>query len=362
MLLITDPDVKQVLRVENIIDDMERAFAEEARGIAVNRPRTRYKVPPDRDSDGYMANIIPGAVPSSGVAALRYDSIVVRERVVDGLKRMDYPYPARRSWGFVLLFSLEDAQPLAIIHDFSLSSIRVGATTGVATRALSREDSRVVGLFGSGNEAEQNLAAICAVRDVREVRVYSVTKEHRERFAMEMTGKLDVQVRPVDNARAVVEGADIVMCATNASAPVFDGEWLVPGQFVTTIVNSDGVHSRTEADATTFLRADLIVLNNRQTSLTNQQREMLDLIDEGKISWDNICELGQVLIGENPGRKNDDEIIYYKSNTGVGIQFAAAGAVIYEECKKKGIGRELPTEWFGADLGEWLDKGYSPSP
>ena len=66
MLLITDPDVKQVLRVEDIIDDMERAFAEEARGVAVNKPRTRYKVPPDRDSDGYMANIIPGAVPSSG--------------------------------------------------------------------------------------------------------------------------------------------------------------------------------------------------------------------------------------------------------------------------------------------------------
>ena len=104
------------------------------------------------------------------------------------------------------------------------------------------------------------------------------------------------------------------------------------------------------------------MLNNRETSLTNQQREMLDLIDEGKIGWDKICELGQVLIGENPGRKSDDEIIYYKSNTGVGIQFAAAGAVIYEECKKKGLGRELPTEWFGADLGEWLDKGYSPSP
>jgi len=131
---------------------------------------------------------------------------------------------------------------------------------------------------------------------------------------------------------------------------------------VTTIVNTDGVHRRTEADSATFTRADLIVLNNKETSLHNQQREMLDLIDEGQIGWDKICELGQVLIGENPGRKSADDLIYYKSNTGVGIQFAAAGAVIYEECKKRGLGRELPTEWFGADLGEWLDKGYSPSP
>lgn len=362
MLLITDPEVKEVLRVEDIIDDMERAFAEEARGVAVNKPRVRYKVPPDTDSDGYMANIIPGAVPSSGVAALRYDSMVVRERVVAGTKRMDYPYPARRSWGFVLLFSLETGEPLALIHDFSLSSIRVGATTGVAVRALSRKDSQVVGLFGSGNEAEQNLAAICAVRDIREVRVFSVTREHRERFAMEMTGKLDLRVRAVDNARTIVEEADIIMCATNASDPVFDGNWLQPGQMVTTIVNTDGVHRRTEADATTFAKADLIVINNKETSLTNQQREMLDLIDDGTISWDKICELGEVLVGNNPGRKNDDDIVYYKSNTGVGIQFAAAGAVILEACKKKGLGRELPAEWFGADLGEWLDKGFSPSP
>lgn len=152
------------------------------------------------------------------------------------------------------------------------------------------------------------------------------------------------------------------MCATNASHPVFDGDWLAPGQFVATIVNSDGVHRRTEADPITFTRADLIVINNRETALHNQQREMLDLIDEGRIGWDRICELGQILIGGNPGRKSAEDIIYYKSNTGVGIQFAAAGAVIYEACKEKGLGRELPTSWFGADVGEWLDKGFMPSP
>ena len=96
--------------MRDCIDAMERAFAEEARGIAVNRPRTRYKVPPDLDKPGYMANIIPGAVPSSGVAALRYDSTIVQERVVAGTKRMDFPAPLKRSWGFVLLFSLETGE------------------------------------------------------------------------------------------------------------------------------------------------------------------------------------------------------------------------------------------------------------
>ena len=362
MLLITDPEVKRVLNMGDCIEAMERAFAEEARGIAVNKPRTRYKVPPDLDKPGYMANIIPGAVPSSGVAALRYDSTIVQERVFAGSKRMDFPSPTKRSWGFVLLFSLETAELLALIHDFSMSAIRVGATTGIANRALARKNSKVVGIFGSGNEARTNLEAICAVREIDKVKVFSTTKAHRDRFAEEMTELLNVEVQPVSSPQAVVKGSDIVMCATNSSEPVFDGKWLEAGQLVTTIANTDGVHRRTEADATTMLRADLIVLNNKETAITNQQRELLDLIDGGKFGWDKVCELGQVLAGVHVGRSNDQEIIYYKSNTGVGIQFAAAGALIYEACKKQGLGRELPGEWFGADLSEWMDKGFMPSP
>src|SRR5438132_3607952 len=362
MLLISDEEVRKVLTLRDCIEALERAFAEEARGIAVNRPRTRYKVPPDLDKPGYMANIIPGAVPSSGVAALRYDSTIVQERVVAGTKRMDFPSPLKRSWGFVLLFSLQTGEPLALIHDFSLSAVRVGATTGVAHRALAKKDSRVVGIFGSGNEARTNLEAICAVCEIETVKVYSTTKEHRDRFAEEMTELLNVEVQPVSSPEAVVRGSDIVMCATNSSQPVFDGSWLEPGQLVTTIANTDGVHRRTEADATTMIRSDFIVLNSIETAITNQQRELLDLIDEEKIRWDKICELGQVLIGRHPGRTSNRQIIYYKSNTGVGIQFAAAGALIYEACRKKGLGRELPSEWFGADVSEWVDKGFMPSP
>src|SRR4030095_11075959 len=161
MLLISDPEVRQVLKMRDCIEAMERAFGEEARGIAVNRPRMRYKVPPDLDKPGYMSNIIAGAVPSAGVAALRYDSTIVQERVVAGTRRMDFPSPTKRSWGFVLLFSLQTGEPLSLIHDFSLSAIRVGATTGIAQRALAKRDSKVVGIFGSGNEARSNLEAIC---------------------------------------------------------------------------------------------------------------------------------------------------------------------------------------------------------
>ncbi|MDP6561268.1 MAG: hypothetical protein QF619_14320, partial [Candidatus Binatia bacterium] len=141
-----------------------------------------------------------------------------------------------------------------------------------------------------------------------------------------------------------------------------DGGWLKPGQMVTTIVNSDGVHRRTETDAKTMIDSDLIVLNSKETCLQNQQRELLDLIDEGKVGWEKVCDLGEILAGKRPGRVDDQQVIYYKSNTGVGIQFAAAGAFIYKVCKERGLGRKIPAEWFGADLSEWIDKGFYPSP
>jgi alanine dehydrogenase len=363
-LFIGDPEVRRVLNMADCIEAMERAFAEEARGIAVNRPRSRYKVPPDPSAPGYLANIIAGAVPSAGVAAIRYDSVIVQERVAYGQRRLDWLHPSRRSWGFVLLFSLETGEPLALIQDFSLSPLRVGATTGIATRALAKQSATRVGLFGSGNEARRNLEAICLVRKVAGVKVFSPNAEHRLQFAEEMTEQLGVEVQVVGSAREVVDGADIVMCATSSSEPVFDGAWLEPGQLVTTIVNTDGAtrgHHRTEADPTTMERCDLLVLNNRETLIHNQQRELLDLIDAGRVSWDKVTELGQVVAGLHPGRERDDQLIYYKSNTGVGIQFAAAGALIYEACKRQGLGNEVPTEWFGADVGDWLDKGFYPS-
>jgi ornithine cyclodeaminase/alanine dehydrogenase-like protein (mu-crystallin family) len=96
--------------------------------------------------------------------------------------------------------------------------------------------------------------------------------------------------------------------------------------------------------------------------VSNQQRELLDLIDRGHFNGDKVTELGQVLIGTHPGRTSDDQIIYYKTNTGVGIQFAAAGALIYKACETRGLGHEIPTDWFGADVTDWSSKGFNPAP
>ncbi len=360
--IIDDATVRDVLNMTDCVDAMQAAYEDLARDLAVTHPRQRYKVGNDRNEPGYMANMIAGAVPSAGVAALRYDSTIVFERVVGETRRMEFQYPQRRSWGFVLLFSLKTGEPLACIQDFSLSALRVGATTGVAVRALAKKDAKTVGVFGSGNEAIRNLEAICVVRPIEAAVVYSPNKEHRTVFAAEMAEKLGVRVTAVDSAAEAVTGVDIVMCATNSSEPVFDGALLEPGQLVCTIANTDHVHKRTEVDEKTFLAAKTIVVNHRLSVRNNNQRELLDLLDDGRVAEASVVELGDILIGKGVGRTSDRDIIYYKANAGMGIQFAAACAVINFACEKANRGNVVPTEWFGADVGDWLDRGFLPSP
>lgn len=362
MRIIDDATVLKVLDMPTCIEAMEAAYKDHARGTAVSHPRQRYKIGAGTDEQGYMANMIAGAVPSAGVAALRYDSCIVSERETGGKRRMEWHYPDRRSWGFVLLFSLKTGEPLACIQDFSLSGMRVGATIGVAVRALARTDASTLALFGSGNQAESNLIAICAVRPIKTVRVYSPNREHLDHFVQEMSPLVDAKLIPVDGPATAIDGADIIMCATNSSEPVFDGSKLVPGQMVINVVNSDHAHKRREVDDETILRSQLIVVNHFATLRNNNQRELLDLMEDGRVPESRVLELGDILVDPSKGRKSPSDLIYYKPNSGMGIQFAAAGAAILAECERQNLGHSVPTEWFGADIGDRLDRGFLPSP
>ena len=159
----------------------------------------------------------------------------------------------------------------------------------------------------------------------------------------------------------VVKGSDVICCATSSSAPVFDGQDLEPGQTVVSIVNSDVVFERHEVDRETIRRSDLIVVNGRESVHANRQKELLDPIDAGETSWDKVAELGEVVNQTVPGRRDPADIVYYKNNSGMAIQFAAVGKAMLDKAKKTGVGRELPGDLFSADLEPWFARGYSPA-
>ena len=162
-IVITDDDVRRLLTMEECIEAMRVAFADFADGKAANMPRMRYSVDTADPNKRYLANIQAGAVPSYGVASVRAGSRFMQFEEVDGQRRVKHN-PGPKNWTVIVLYDLEPAEPLAFVHENHISGVRVGATVGVAVEKMAREDSHVLGLFGSGAQAGPMLEAICAVR------------------------------------------------------------------------------------------------------------------------------------------------------------------------------------------------------
>lgn len=275
--------------------------------------------------------------------ALRIDSATIRIRREAGMLRKDWPGDYV---GLVMLFDIEDNELKAVLHDHYLSPIRVAATSAMVANYLAKEDSSVMGLFGSGEQAKAHAEAFCSVRDLDLIKVYSPTKSHREAFAREMKPRLDVEVKAVDEPRQAVEGSSMVVCATNTNEPVFQGEWLDAGTHVTSIVASYSHVKQQETDEVTAKKAGLVVLNSKEQVKLDSQSEMLSLLEKGIVKWENLYEVTDLVLGKCPARSDGREITVHYNNVGMGIQFAALGAIIYKKAKERGIGTEIPADLF----------------
>jgi len=346
-IIITDEDVQRFLSMEECIEAMRVAFSDFADGKAANLPRMRYSVDTETLNKRYLANIQAGAVPSYGVAAVRAGSRFVKFEEVDGKQRVVHN-PDPKNWTVIVLYDLDTAEPIAFLHENYISGIRVGATVGVAVQNLARENSEILGVFGSGAQAGPIVEAICSVRNIREVRVFSPTEKNREKFAEKYREK-GLNIIALPNPSMIVPGADIIACATNAAEPVFDSEQLEHGQTLVTIVNSDVNGKRVEVDDGVFERASRVVINDWESVHANVQVELLEAIKQGVLREEEVNTLGDVVTKRAPGRTSSKEILYYKNNVGLGMQFAAAGGLIYKKMQGVSAKLEFPTDWLGSD-------------
>lgn len=368
-LIITDDDVRRLFTMEDCIEAMRVAFADFAQGEAVNRPRMRYVAKHPDPALRYFANVHIGAVPSYGVACVRAGSTILRPATPDNPYRT-YESPTQFNWGFAILFSIETAEPLALLHEFHLSGMRVGATTAMAVDRMARDDAATLGLFGTGKQASAALEAIACIRPITRVNVYSPNPEHLSDFVARMNRnnfRGGMEVVAAKDAQSVVAGADVVVCATNSMKALFDGDWLEDGQMVVTTANSDVTNKRSEVDQRTFERATAIVVNDWETVVDNKQSELLDLVESGAIPDSRVVELGEVAAGwaklrQPPRGAGEKGILYFKNNSGLAIQFAAAGGVIYRKALEQGVEKSIPREWLGTDLSALFAAGFRPSP
>jgi ornithine cyclodeaminase/alanine dehydrogenase-like protein (mu-crystallin family) len=353
--------------MRDCIEAMRVGFRDWADGSAVSRPRMRY-VAQHKDAERkYFANVHIGAVPSFGVAVVRAGSHIIKPPSKTVERRL-YENPKPANSGIVVLYSMETAELIGLMHEFHLSGMRVGATSALAIDKIARPDASVFGLFGTGKQARAAFEAIALVRTFRRVNVFSPSREHREAFAHEM-GRGGTEVVAAADPKAAVEGADVICCATSSLKPVFDGNWLEDGQLVVTIANSDVTNPirRSEVDRRTYERAHTIIVTDWESVVDGNQLEILEPIAEGLVSRDIIHELKDVVadrIAVKQTSRTDaaQGVIYYKNNAGVALQFAAAGGLVYQRALAEGKCKMLPSELFETDLSAQYAAGYRPSP
>ena len=222
-------------------------------------------------------------------------------------------------------------------------------TSAVGTDLIARADCKVLGLYGTGLQGRRHLVAMSAIRPIEEVRVFSRSAENREKFVAEMKTFCDLEIRAVDDPQDVAKGADLICCATNTNVPALYGEWLSPGQHVTSIVNSTkGVKeqaglakTRREIDDEVVRRSDLILVNIREQSILEEHGDLFEPVEKGITSWNDMVELGEILTGKVKGRTSEDQITLFKQNSDQCVGFMGLAGLACDIAEANGIGLEI---------------------
>jgi alanine dehydrogenase len=359
-LFLNNDEIDQLLTMKDTMDALEALYREMGEGIAVAAPRSDVHSPTAsaQSAEGPMAHYLKsmsGAFPQFGTAALRFSSDIVAWRDTGGgMRREKLPMlPGNRWLGIVLLFSTVNGELLAIMNDGVLQRMRVGGANGVATKYLARRNAETVGLIGAGWQAGSQVMAVCEARTIKNIKVFSPTKENRERFAKESSAQVGVEVLPVSSYEEAVKDVDIIITSTNSRTP-FLGKWAL----------TRGIHissmQRDEFDDEALLQCNPLVLHTHATennvtsaALAHFERDDFKLRDhptQRGIDWKSLPTLPDLLVGRIKGRERDDQITGFVNNIGLGAQFAAVGKKVYDAAKSRGAGREVPLDWFTQDV------------
>jgi ornithine cyclodeaminase/alanine dehydrogenase-like protein (mu-crystallin family) len=279
------------------------------------------------------AGNIPRARCQTDHAMLHVMSAAVKTLGIMGYKA--YTTSKKGTHFHVALYDGKTGSQTALIQADYLGQVRTGAASGVATQYMARPDAQEVGLFGSGKQARTQLQAICTVRKVRRVQVYSLNEERRRQFAREMTDLCQCDVEPVPRPEMAAEDKDIVITATTSREPVLNGHWIAEGTHLN-VVGSNFL-GKAEVDAVTVRRCESIVVDSKDQARL-EAGDFVAALEEGSIHWADIHELGQVIVGRYTGRAHSQDVTLFKS-LGLALEDIVVAARVVAKAQAAGVGR-----------------------
>jgi alanine dehydrogenase len=320
ILIVNQTDIAHLLPMRDCIDVVADALGALSRGDAVLPLRQVLRLP---DSKNAFA-VMPAYVDDPKAVGAKVITVFPDNHGT----RLD------SHQGAVLLFEAEHGSLVAVMDASSITAIRTAAVSGLATRRLAREDATDVAILGTGVQARTHLEAMCAVRRVRRVRVWSRQAEAVREFANRESTLHGIPVEPAASARAAVEQADIICTVTASREPVLAGAWLAEGAHVNAVGAS--LPFARELDTAAIARGRLYV--DRRESALNEAGDFLIPKSEGVIGDDHIVgELGELILGRIPGRRAREEVTIFKS-LGLAVEDVAAARFIYERARSEGRG------------------------
>jgi alanine dehydrogenase len=358
-LILNNEEITDLLSMPDCLAQLDEAYRELGEGRAMSRPRSDI-YGPQHDNGRYVFKTMDGMVPSFEVAAIRLNSDVIRwEKGPAGIRKDKQRTSAGNKFvGLILLFSTRNGEPLAIMPDGVIQRIRVACANALGAKYMAPKDASIYALIGAGWQAEAQASAMANVRNLKEIRIYSPTPENRERLAARLHEQLGIEVRATKDARTAARGAHIVGAATNSITPVIDADWVEPSAHVTCV-------KELELDDRIFERSAQVVVHTRigrpanyiigrgeepiydhdpKEALTQELQK-----DRGALrSRSDLTQrpdLGELVAG-HVQRPPHGGMTCFVNVMGLGMQFAALGALAYEKAKVAGVGHEIPTDWL----------------
>jgi alanine dehydrogenase len=360
MLLLKDEDVQKILTMPMTLEALEQTQREIVRGNAATMGRIDVYLPCERPESYYRWAVMTGGARRDGFVVARMLSDIVSWPGKPGEQRENKHCIQPGTYcGLLFMFSAADGMPVALINDGFLQHMRVAGGAGLGAKYLARENSHAVGMIGSGGMARTYLEAFTAVRKIDKVKVYSTNAENARQYAQEMSEKFRIEVEPVGAAQEAVKAVDIVACCTSSIDPVFKTAWLEPGMHVTDVTWDETEPGFARAvDVAIKMGESTPHLENPPPGAFYAAHGFLGYV-AGKPEEKAIIPprppreeilrlptLADLIGGKTRGRTSDRQTTWLLNLGVMGVQFGAVCAAVYRESKRRGIGREIPTEWF----------------
>lgn len=317
-LFLDEACVRRLVTMEDALAAVEEVFGEQGRGGVINVPRVR--------------------TPVKG-GTLRITAAVLSYRGFYGVKVASTAVFHSNAGRMFCLYREETGELCAVVQVFAMGALRTGAASGIATKHLANPDASVLGVLGSGRQARTQVDAVCAVRPIREIRVWSPTTAHCEAFCADVARHYPaISVSAVATPEHAIREVSVLVTATVATAPIVQGRWLAPGVHMNAI--GANFEHRRELDAAAVTAAHFIATDDCE-QVRYESTDLAEPVAAGVLSWDRVHSLGDVVAGKRAGRETREDITLFKS-LGVAMEDVALAVRAYEKAQRLGEGMRLP--------------------